>query len=176
MHCIMHISRRGLCALLGLSLSTLWAGLQACEVRWCSATLSASWEGETSALSSPLSCACPQHLLECCHTTSPEFFSRHAGLFGTATHIRIYSLPRPTLLCMHTHATVHPWLPLCSAAPAAFAKQCVCATSRFVVAATHSKTTLLVSWLGPVAVAGSLGTPVLTIGAHPCSAGNVLSY
>ncbi|KAK9826871.1 hypothetical protein WJX81_002389 [Elliptochloris bilobata] len=35
---------------------------------------------------------------------------------------------------------------------------------RYVVAATHSKTTLLLSWLGPVTIAGSLGTPVLTIG------------
>ena len=43
----------------------------------------------------------------------------------------------------------------------------MCPVSRFVVAATHSKTTLLVSWLGPVTVAGSLGTPVLTIGARP---------
>jgi hypothetical protein len=37
---------------------------------------------------------------------------------------------------------------------------------RFVVAATHSKTMLLLAWLGPVTVAGSLGTPVLTIGAQ----------
>jgi len=41
-----------------------------------------------------------------------------------------------------------------------------CACGRFVVAATHSKTMLLLAWLGPVTVAGSLGTPVLTIGAQ----------
>ncbi len=38
---------------------------------------------------------------------------------------------------------------------------------RLVVAATHNKMVLLLSWLGPVTVAGSLGTPVLTIGARP---------
>lgn len=32
------------------------------------------------------------------------------------------------------------------------------------MAATHSKNMLLLAWLGPVTVAGSLGTPVLTIG------------
>lgn len=38
-----------------------------------------------------------------------------------------------------------------------------CLVSRFVVATTTSKTVLLWTLLGPVTIAGSLGTPVQTI-------------